>query len=541
MNGTRDRLRLLGCAALMLLIACTLAFDFLHGVRLGQNHVAFHPIYRLRQSLAVAISQLRDPPLGRYLAYGSVVNVLNENGFKQFDNEVGQQLDQNGWERLLTDGPRLDRIIADAMTVRIDETLPPQVIGGNEIGLADYIVLSFRLFGDKVSSLYYFYFLILIASCLLYALQFRNSPFLLFLLAVYLAETFYFEIYAHNYGLQLETPANSRLFSGLSLLPAVHVLLVLWRRLPFRPFTAAAVVLQSLVVAFLLSCRTEVAWQVAMIVVVALVSALVLLLRPAADKDGGRLRRLTALWPAAAFVLVISLYSAAITLRADERYRVEPEGHIVWHEVLLGILRASPDLLREYTGHTVWGNDDEEVYVAILRDLEARRDFSSPIVRRAGDGHLGIDFFAGYREYDRLARALALRIIVHHPVAVLATIPVKIGEQVEWYDNARRHTMTWDAFRAPVVMVAVAALMCLAAGGFVVDLSGLGSAVTFAAIVLLFASVTPLIEPSAMSIGSLFSYLGAVAVAACFLAALLLQGLSRLVFRSGIVSRAQSA
>jgi hypothetical protein len=109
---------------------------------------------------------------------------------------------------------------------------------------ADYIDLSFRLFGDKISSLYYFYYLIMFVSGLLYVMQFRNSPFLLFLMVVFLGELFFLANFANAYGMRQETVTNSRLFSGPSLLPALHILFVLWQRLPFRAFTAGAVIAQ---------------------------------------------------------------------------------------------------------------------------------------------------------------------------------------------------------------------------------------------------------------------------------------------------------
>ena len=81
---------------------------------------------------------MRDPSPGRYLAYKSVVNVLNENGFAMLDSEPGLHLDKPGWAALLTDGPRLDRIIQqDGRS--IDTSLAPEIIRANELGYADYI------------------------------------------------------------------------------------------------------------------------------------------------------------------------------------------------------------------------------------------------------------------------------------------------------------------------------------------------------------------------------------------------------------------
>jgi hypothetical protein len=516
LTGAQDRLRF-GCVALLLLIACAFGLDFLHGVRLGENHVGFHPIYRLRQSLAVAISRLHDPPLGGYLAYGSVVNVLDENGFALYGGEPGAHLDADGWAKLLMDGQRLDGIIQQAKDVPIDSGLPPQLIRGNEIGLADYIYLSFQLFGANVAALYYFFYLILGASCLLYVVQFRSSPFLLFLLVLFLGEIFYLETYAHNYGVHYATPANSRLLSGLSLLPALHVMLVLWGRLPLRGGTAVCVIGQSLIFAFLLSCRTEAVWQAAMIVAVAAAIGLVSLLRPQAGQRRARTAGLATLWPGAVFMLVVSVYFAAIFMRTDRQYTTESGGHVVWHTVVAGILQVNPDLRREYVGDDSWTNGDRETYIAVIRDLEARHDFSSPVVRKLDNGEVTIDLLAGYGEYDRLARSLALRIILHHPLAVLAGTSGKLRTQIARYDNPAYHTMTWGIFRVPVILIAIGACICAVAGGFATGWAALGSAAAFAGIVLLFATMTPLVQPSGFSIGSLFSYLGAIAIAASFI------------------------
>jgi hypothetical protein len=535
--GVQGRLHRFGCIGLVLLIGCMLFLDVLHGISLGQDRVAFHPIYRLRQSLAVAISRLHDPSPGGYLAYRSVVNVLNENGFALFDNELGPHLGLDGWEALLTDGPRLDRIIEQAKNAPIDNSLAPEMIQGNELGLADYIYFSFRLFGDKISSLYYFTYLVVIASCLVYVLQFRNSPFLLFLLVVFLAEFYFLENYAHNYGvLALETISNSRLFSGLSLLPALHVLLVLWQRRPLRAFTAAGVVVQGLIYAFLLSCRTESAWQLAMIIAVACGIGLYVLLRPRGREGRSRIGRLATLWPAAAFVAVVSAYFGIVAMLTDKQYALEPKGHIIWHEVMLGILGSSPELRREYVGDASWTNGDRESFVAVIRDLEARHDESSSITRKIGNGELTIEPLAGYGEYDRLARSLVLRIIFNHPLAVLAGVPEKIRTQIEFFDNPVRHTFAWENFRIPVILVAVGAVICMVAGGFTVGLAALRSAAAAVGVVLLFATVTPLIEPSSLSIGTLFAYLGVVAIVVPFVVVLTIRALAGLIAMAGNVS-----
>ena len=531
-----DKLRRIGCIGLLLLIGCAFYLDVFHGIGLGQDRTAFHPIYRLRQSLAVAISRMHNPSPGKYLAYKSVVNVLDENGFALYDNEPGPRLDKEGWAALLTDQPRLDRIIQQAKDAVIDARLPPEIIQANELGFADYIYFSFRLFGDKISSLYHFFYLIVAATCVVYTLQFRNSPFLLFVLVIFLGELYFLENYTHSYGLQLQTVANSRLFSGLSLVPALHVLLLLWQRAPPRASTVAAVIVQSVIFAFLLSCRTEVAWQVAMIAAVACGIGLSALLRRRNQKHRNLIDRLAPLWPAAVFLVVVFAYSTVVSMSADQRYAMEPKAHIVWHEVMIGLLRNSVQLRREYLGDVPPNNADAQVYTAVIRDLNARNDSSSPIVVRLGDGQLSIDLMRGWAEYDRLVRSLALRIIYDHPSAVLGTLLPKISQQVAFYDSPDTHSMSWENLQTPIILVAVGAFICMAAGGFTVGAAVLGSAAGVIAVVLLFATATPVVHPSPLSIGTLFSYLGVVAISISYVLMLLIRPIIRLRSRAGGIS-----
>jgi hypothetical protein len=533
--AAKDRLRGFGCIGLLVLIGCILCLDLFHGLSLGQDRVGYHPLYRFRQSLAVAISRLHDPPAGGYLAYRSILNVLTENGFAIFDDEPGQKLDPAGWEALLNDGPRLDRIIRAAKDIPVDTGAPPDIIRANELGLADYMYASFRLFGDKISSFYYMFFLLVAVTCLLYALQFRDSPFLLFLLVVFLSELYFLENYARSYGAQLNTVTNSRLFSGLSLVPALHILLLLWQRAPPRAFTVAAVIVQSVIFSFLLSCRTELAWQVAMIAAVACCIGLSLLLKRRNQQHRRLLDRLTPLWPAAIFLLAVFAYATVVSMSADQRYAAEPKAHIIWHEFMLGLLTNNMELRREYIGDTPQGNGDSDVYTAVIRDLNARNDSSSPIARRLGNGQLTIELARGWAEYDNLVRSLALRLIRDHPFAVLEAVPAKIRKQVIRYDNPVRHSMSWGNLQVPVILIAVGALICMAAGGFTAGAAMLGAAGVIA-IVLLFAAATPMIEPSALSIGTLFSYLGAVAILVPWAAMLLIRAIARIKSKAEGVS-----
>jgi hypothetical protein len=503
-----------GCVGLLLLIGLTLFLDLFHGIALGQDQIAYHPIYRLRQSLAIAISRQHQPPPGGYLAYRSVVDVLSEHGFAIFDDDPGPLLDVAGWDALLNDGPKLNQVIQEARDAPVDPSLKSELIEGNELGLADYICWSFRIFGEKISSLYYFYFLVLLVTCLLYVLQFKDNPFLLFVLVMFLSGLCFLENYAKSYGAQVNTIHNSRLFSALSLLPVLHVIFVLLGRVPVSVINLALVSGQSLIFAFILSCRTEAAWQVAIVMAVTTGVLFVLIWEGKKSESFTRAWRHTSfyvLWPSVVFFLVVTAYSASVTLGADKAYATEPKGHVVWHEVLLGLLASSSQLRREYLGDVADVNDQQS-YDAVIRDLNARHDTRSSIARKLPNGQITIDLMKSWSEYDRLAKLLVLRMMMDHPFAVLKTVPIKAASQFDTFDNIHRETMGWYNFRVPFFLMLAGVMLCLWAESFQKLAARTCGGGFLLIVVLLFAAVTPMIEPSMFAVGTLFAYLGALVI-----------------------------
>jgi hypothetical protein len=507
-------------AALLLLVVATFGLDFVHGVAIGAYRVGFQPVYRLRQTLAIAISRLHDPPAHNYLAYKSVVDALNENGFAIFDGEPGPHLDPSGWERLFADSAALDRALRQAKDIVVDPTLPPEILRANELAYADYVYLGFRIFGLKMSSLYYVYFALLGISCLFFIIEFRESRLLMFLLAVYLAEVCFLENYAQAKGVQLAAIYNSRLFDALSLLPSMHIFFTGWLRRRVSPLTVTTVVIQSILLAFLIACRTPALWQIAMIALAAV--AVALYDWRYGPKSAERAKNPGAsLWPAAVAVIAVVGIGAAVTLHADARYKAEPKQHIIWHEVLLGILSTSAPLRQEYTDGSKPLYSDEIVYNAVARDLDARHEFSSPAAYVKSGKVVAVNLASGWSYYDAACRSLALRIIRHHPLLVFSGLAQKLRDQIGadlYVSYSFNNAFALRNIAMPAGVVLVALVLFAVAGGLSARLNLRGG--TAAVLIVLACATVPVaIEPSALSVGTLIAYMtGLIILLVCILA-----------------------
>jgi hypothetical protein len=367
-----------------------------------------------------------------------------------------------------------------------------------------------------MASLYFFYFVLLGISCVLFVAEFKRWPFALFLLSAYLAGLFFLQNYVQTQREQLATLANSRVFEALSLLPATHIFLLVWRGPPFRMGTIATAAGQATLLAFLVECRTTALWQVAMIIAAAATVILATAVGWHSSSASRKGQVVAALWPTAIAVALLTMGTIAIDLRVDPRYSAEPKAHVIWHEVLRGILSTNLELQQIYVGKVTELGDptDQIAYDAVMKDLNDRHDRNSPIAFNV-DGRIYIDPDRSYAEYDRLAQSLSSRIIADHPFKVIASIPEKVSEQIDFFNGFTLHSaMRVDNLLIAALVAALAGVLWLGAKTGEMLVRDIVSGTTAAAIVLACALVPPLIAPSNLSVGTLLCFLIAPVVGA---------------------------
>jgi hypothetical protein len=517
-TASSHRTRIFGSMPL-LLILLTFCCDFGHGIALGQYNIGFHPMYRLRQSAAIAISRMQEPPLHGYLAYQSVIDTLNENGFAIYENDKGRHLDQEGWSVLFKDPARMERAFQKAKDTAVDPALGHEMIRGNEVAYSDYVYAAFELFGLRMSSFYYLYFLLLGIACALFVIEFRKSPFLLFLLTTYLGGLFFLQNYALSMGDQLATLANSRLFEALSLLPAMHVFLVVWRRVPLRASTLITTAIQSALLAFLVDTRFAAQWQIAMILATGAVLFFVGTWRRRPWWLYWRRELRNGVWAAGVALVMIAAQMTQINLSVDASYKTETKYHGVWPTILAGLLESSA-IQREYLGKVIGPISpipDSVIEDAVNYDLTKRHDTSSPLAE-VYEGRIvvslpesGTDPESGWSEYERLTRTLAIKIARQHPIEVLAEFYTKAQYQIEIFRN--RNAISFRNLLAFLIFTAVGAALWLTRGAGAVTTHAVLKGIEAALVVLVFAAVPPMIEPSNFSVGTLLSFLIAITIA----------------------------
>jgi hypothetical protein len=439
-------------------VLCLLWLSIHRSHMLGQYRTMYdNPIYRWRQSVAVALSDLADKPLGGYVAYRSISDYLDQHGLGLMPGEAdplptGEQL-----EGLIHDPTRLETLFREASRVPIDHSLQPVPIIGSEKGEADFYYLAFRLFGIGLKGLWILYFTLLSLATSLYFLAFRRSPFCLLLLTLYLIG--HYSVVGYAAIGPYQTVHNSRFLPVLSLLPSLHLLLLVLRR--ERPSWSGLILAsaQAFLLIFVVFCREQALWQAAAVIATA---ALMLLFRSAKLAPQPRpafatafARIAIAAWPAAIVIVGLGGLVAYERLALDHRaYATEARTHVFWHPLYSGTVSASPELRSLYL-HDDKPYEDNVVYDAVLSDLRERKD-ATPAIVEVRDGVIYSFAMRNMGVFDGLVRRIFLQMVRKHPWLVLKSFV---------YDKPREQVrLLFELPLAGLLAVHWALLLALGAG-----------------------------------------------------------------------------
>jgi hypothetical protein len=453
-------------AIFALYVVFLFALNVLHAYQLGfQSKMYDSPIYRWRESLVIALSRMQPQPLHGYVGYGSILSYLTHHGLALIGGEADPMPSAEERQALVYDGAQMDRLMKEASEVAVDPKLPPVILQGNELGLVDYTYWAFKLYGISINALVLFYFTLLFISVALFFATFRQSPFCLLLLMLYLAAHYFALDYAQTRAIL--AIQNSRFFPVLALLPALHLLLLTVMRVrPTAPVVAGAAA-QTFILMFMVFCRTQTYWEVFAIL---LGAAVVTGLRPIRQALLRPKRWLAAIgetvretWPAVLAVLgVVALLGYTHFAPDQSLYAKESKAHLFWHDFFVSTVSADPQLLATY-GFGSSSYTDDMGYLAALHDLRGRNDGSTPIADEV-DGVLSIDIFKSNGAYDEEMRRLYFRVLREHPWPVVRSF--LIGKPVDQLDYFRVTPELWQRqnYVNPMILAVAATLLALALG-----------------------------------------------------------------------------
>jgi hypothetical protein len=355
-----------------ILAAIVIFAVFTGGVRRGMDSVIAWGPASEQNGMAVAISELVYG-LNSYVAHAAVVDALvdgmsrgtdgiNDPKFKK--NLANPEVINEALAAAISLGPQPEGFVSQ-------RSLRTMVY--DDIGIVDYDKIAFSLFGFRIQSLYYLFFVILSLSAAAFILQFWRSPMAQLLLLCNLL-AFWLELHEpHMFSIDMPSLWGMRHGSTLAILPMWHIALLLAYRARLSWLAVLLAVVQIAIIVLAMRIRGSAAWTVLFLAALSLFFAFQAWrnFQPG-EASFARGVRAGLRWPFVLLLIGLAASKAYTDSRLHPAYYTDDimPYHGAWHSAYLGVFVS--DTLRATTSGTpeTWG--DRIGYDAALRHLRKK-------------------------------------------------------------------------------------------------------------------------------------------------------------------------
>ncbi len=225
---------------------------------------------------------------------------------------------------------------------------------GMDNGYADFVNLSFRIFGPAIKSLYRGYWLVCFVSYLLFIIVYwRRVVPLVLLAATAVVQYFIFssdifwsagQEWAASENARVHGPTGPRFLSSICVVPALHYLCATWKNEPLHWREAVLLGLQGIIICLALQQRTTVYWVVAAALLLAALHRVFL----NQHTDAVTKRRRTLILVELLTVVVLCKAGVAITTHPGLNARGFMTSHTLWGSVFYS-MQFHPDWKSRYS------------------------------------------------------------------------------------------------------------------------------------------------------------------------------------------------
>jgi hypothetical protein len=315
---------------------------FVAGLQRGFDHVLPFGPESEENAMTIALSDTRCHLNAGYVGYSLVklelVKYLDPNGPND-EKIIGNLANKDLLNTAIRAAASVPCPAADYGHID-DGTLISMVY--DDIGFVNYVKLAFQIFGTNIQSFYYLYFALLVASVLIFVLEFGGS---LMGSTLLIATMLSFLLEANSAIFTRDMPSFFGLRHGavLAIVPMWHFafLLILRRRLTF--LTGALVLPQLALLLFAFSIRGATHWALLFLCVVVLVLALRdWWSEPRRSRELGKLAIALLRWPLVAVLAAVFVYGAYVGPTLNPIYSTDAAMpyHGLWHSAYLGFVNA---------------------------------------------------------------------------------------------------------------------------------------------------------------------------------------------------------
>jgi hypothetical protein len=313
------------------------------------DHVTMFGPENEQAAIAIALSDVVYNLNEGYVGYASVFQKLVEvwnRGAKSGHDPI---LIENGSNRqLLNDAINAAASLGPQPTAFVgDRSLMTMIY--TDLGQVDLNKLAFGIFGYKIESRYYVFFLLLSASAGLYLLVFWRSPLPSIVLLCTLF-SFYIELHTSVFTFHMPTFSSERHGSTLALIPLWHFAFLVIYRHRASATTIVATLCQLAIMLLAIKIRGSATWVIIFIATVSFVLAFFCWRELLSEeRTWPRLLRITLRWPLVLLVGGFFVHNEYVKTRLHPVYFTDDvmPHHWVWASAFAGMVLMAPELMPE--------------------------------------------------------------------------------------------------------------------------------------------------------------------------------------------------
>ncbi|MCP4985878.1 MAG: hypothetical protein GY928_07375 [Colwellia sp.] len=196
-------------------------------------------------AVSIAISEMKYGLTG-YTGYTNILKIFLEDlgifpvsGFDIYNNKIKKALSYDSFNNLKSGGLHLI---------------------WNDVGMVNYFKLAFKLFGYKIQSLFYLYFLLFTVSLCFFIVTFSSQIRLLNILLLFVCSHFVIVMATTIAGGELQV-SNVRFFPVLTILPTFYITLLILGEHKINLLTISGTIIQTAILILIISVRSSAAYQ----------------------------------------------------------------------------------------------------------------------------------------------------------------------------------------------------------------------------------------------------------------------------------------
>ena len=379
--------------AFISLIIGVLISTFVYSIQNGMHQTVTSGFHST--TMAIAISHLKYGLTG-YRGYQKVYKTLKDNGMPGAPQSLLDKYKMTARE-ILTNADILNNAIKMAIDVDDVSREGQFSLEREDLGMVTYQELSFRIFGYKVESFLYLYFLLLSFSIFIFLITYYKRIDLLNILLIFVCSHYVIVAVAPLVGdLRLQTVHNDRFLPVLGVLPTLYLAQLGLGKTKLTLVKVISASIQALIIMLVIHVRTGALWQIMFLIVTFGLTILWCWFRR--PEAGKYVLNKNNLWVPAVVILCLMLFKMHMLLSLHFSYNNVTSKHLFWHPMYEG-LGAHPDGMSKYA--ISWS------------------DYSSyQIVRKRTQEQYGTDDWyslGGYRLFESILKDEYAKILIDDP------------------------------------------------------------------------------------------------------------------------------